>query len=74
MTVPVSSVYAGESFDVYIYASTAGFSLAAMGVQLYYSDSLLECASSCDSSFTQSSDFNAATMSSSVGRRVPRAA
>ena len=55
---------------MYIYASTAGYSLAALGIQLSYSDSLLECAGSCSSSFTQSSDFNAATMTSTPGRLV----
>ena len=70
MTLPASSVYASEAFDVYIYASTGGYSLAALGIQVSYSDSLLECAGSCSSSFTQSSDFNAATMTSTAGRLV----
>ena len=58
VSLPTSPVYAGESFRVYMYAHTAGLSLSAWRVRLYFSRSLLAYAS-----FSQNGHFNSASSS-----------
>ena len=61
-TLPVSPLRAGDAFDVFIYANTAGLSLNTWRVRLYFSSALLGYLY-----FSQNSDFNSATLSASPG-------
>ena len=60
ITLPISPMFAGEAFHVFMYASTAGLSLNTWRVRLYFSSSMLSYVS-----FEQSSHFNSATPSTS---------
>ena len=42
ITLPCHPVYAGEDFDVYIYAQTASVTLSSVSVELYFNHALLE--------------------------------
>ena len=63
LSLPTSPVYAGESFDAYMYAHTGGYALSSMTVELHFSPFLLEFIS-----YGQSADFNAAVFSQYNGR------
>ena len=68
ITLPVMDMYAAESFDVYLYANTNSFVLSSLTVQLFYDATLLECTTSCSSSYSQNSDFNTAAFLSTTGQ------
>ena len=65
VTLPVSPVYAGERFDVYLYAHTGGYSLNSMTLSLYYSSTLLQYVS-----YAQTSHFNGAVFDRSQAGRL----
>ena len=62
ISLPTSPLHAGEGFEVYMYAHTAGLSLTAWRVRLYFSSSYLQY-----SSFSQNTHFNSASSSVSDG-------
>jgi hypothetical protein len=70
ITLPVSPVGANDAFDVYMFVNTDAWRLRSFTVELAYSDEYLECASGCESSFTQNAAFNKAGLTTSPGRLV----
>ena len=62
ISLPISPVHAGERFHAHMYAHTAGLSLSAWRVRLYFGSRYLQY-----SSFSQNGQFNSASSSASAG-------
>ena len=77
-TLPASSLYAMEPFDVFVYANTRVLDLGASSgtvihqlvawtVEVFYSDALLECDGSCASAVSFNSNFKQPSVQYSDG-------